>query len=285
MQGVLLFTPIFDHWPNMNIFKRLAIKLYSLSEFRKPIKPWGFIRVFSEMKTFPLMLESIRGAVDRGVIATHRGNLDETVEFAKEFCAKNPGFIFFEYPHKVIPSGNREYGANPPYERTLAAYYDAVLQCIPNGAWLVKLDADQIYDATLLKEAFRLIKSPYDRVDIPRLNVALKDGTPVGLSYVNPGDQWILRKTKDMYFKNIVEETETSFYAYELLVAKELRALTSQALTIHFPFEKTWRSLPTDMPTYPLETIINQIPESEYSDFESKENVERVCQRIIEFNK
>ena len=269
----------------MNFFKRFKRGFNAVKHRVNPIRPWGFIRVFSEMKTFPLMLESIRGAVDKGVIATHVGNSDETVAYAKRFCEDNPGFIFFEYPHTVVPAFSERYLEHPPYENTLAAYYNAVLAHIPAGAWFVKLDADQIYDARLLKEAFRLIQTPRDRVDFPRLNVVINAGHPEALSYICPQDQWVLKKRAGVHFKNVMGYTPShDFYAYEMLVSDTPFSRTAKALTIHFPYEKTWRNLPADEPTYPLETILEQIPRSELTDFVSRENVERICARLMALN-
>lgn len=269
----------------MNLSNTFRQGLIALKHTICPIRPWGFICVFSEMKTFPLMLESLRGAVDRGVIATHVGNSDETVAYAKQFCEAHPGFTFFEYPHTVVPAFSERYLEDLPYENTLAAYYNAALALIPEGQWFVKLDADQIYDASLLKEAFRLIQTPRDRVDFPRLNVVIKEGRAEALSYICPHDQWILKKRAGVHFKNVVGYTdEHEYYAYELLVSDTPFERTSKALTIHFPFEKSWRPLPPEVPTYPLASVIERIPASERTDFVSLENVERICAKIKAFN-
>ncbi len=148
----------------------------------KPVEPWAYIRVKNEMRTFPSCLESILPAVSRGVIGCHRlaeGEADDgTIEYAENFCKEHPGFIFYFYDHPILPAMHPAYFAmeKPAREHCLDSFYNAVLQQIPEDEWLVKIDADHIYDSEKLAAMLYLPKSQEEYITISRLNLHYEEG-------------------------------------------------------------------------------------------------------------
>ncbi len=94
----------------LGLSKRLRIteKLQNLYRWRRPIKPYAFIRVHNEIKTIDAALKSVLPVLKGGVIGFNSCT-DGTKEYVLEFCKKYPQFIPAEYPYDVIPASNKLY--------------------------------------------------------------------------------------------------------------------------------------------------------------------------------
>lgn len=208
------------------------------------VDPWAFVRVKDERKTLLASLNSILPVIKKGVIA-YNDCTDGSDLIVKEFCERNPGFIPYEYPFYVEPAGSIKYSTGELlYENTLAAYYNAVMDQIPRGEWLVKVDVDQIYFPEILKHSFSLPKKKSDAVMYSRLNV-VRD--PFGelrvLGYVRPGDHWLIYNDGNLKFENVyLYDDNGGFQSYELLRHSRLSSIYKpECSSVHFPFEKEYR--------------------------------------------
>jgi hypothetical protein len=112
---------------------------------------WAFIRVRDEGMVFRLMLDSIESLFTYGVIGVSSPD-NETVDIARNFTLHHHGFVLTIYPFDVIAPGSPLYLSDPLPGPRLDFFYNYVLSFIPRGAWLVKLDADAIYDTEGLRE-------------------------------------------------------------------------------------------------------------------------------------
>ncbi|AIL33182.1 hypothetical protein [Basilea psittacipulmonis] len=229
---------------------------------RQPVDAWAFMRVCDEMRTLPACLNSILPVIKKGVIAYNPSEDPEEEKFILDFCQKNTGFIPFKYDYQIIPAGSREYLTNTERERHLDTYYNAALDQIPNGEWMIKIDADQIYDTEKLA---RLLSMVDERqiVSIARMNLNVVEGklhlyaqTP----YVDPCDHWLLKKVSELRFKMYITDADDSnFEAYELLEFPQsfckkygLQIVHTQLITWHFPLLKRHRRS-LSLPSVPLE--------------------------------
>lgn len=135
-------------------------------------------------------------------------------------------------------------------EKKLPAYYNAVLEKIPKGEWLIKIDCDHVYDAEKLKKLFSLIKHPNDCVIISKLNLhydgknlfALKKGT-----FNEVKDHWIIKNEKlnfilaKEYYRD--EQGNEKMNACEGLEVKSRNLIFSDLTNWHFPFIKNSRNI------------------------------------------
>lgn len=136
---------------------------------KSPLNPWAYIRIKNEATTLTESLHSMLPAFQRGVIGYNDCN-DGSEEMIEEFCAKYPSFIPAKYPHPIEME-------NPKSEKNkLYAYYNFCLSFIPEDEWLLKIDADHIYDAKGLFCSFYIPKSKREIVAFPRINFILKEG-------------------------------------------------------------------------------------------------------------
>lgn len=164
-----------------------------------PVEPWAYIRAHNEIKTIEHTLNSIHGIIHKGIIASH-GSDDGTDEFIEEFCKSNPGFKFFKYPFHVYPFGIQQDSRKVPYKNTFTAFSNAVLEEIPTGEWLIKIDADMLYFPELLEASFHLIRSEKDCINYSRLEfIRRSDNLFYPYAYRRPGDHWLIYN-KDLRF-------------------------------------------------------------------------------------
>lgn len=138
------------------------------SDTKSPLNPWAFIRVNNEEATLKQSLESILGAIQRGVIG-YNDCIDKSEEIILDFCKKNPNFIPAKYPYSIALE-------NPKNEENkLHNYYRFVLSFIPKDEWMIKIDVDHIYDTKLLYKTFYIPKDKNHIVVYPRINFIYKD--------------------------------------------------------------------------------------------------------------
>lgn len=138
------------------------------SDTKSPLNPWAFIRVRNEELTLKQSLESILGAIQRGVIG-YNDCIDKSEEIILDFCKKHPSFIPAKYPYNVVLE-------NPKNEENkMHNYYKFVLSFIPKDEWMVKIDVDHIYDAKLLYKTFYIPRAKNHIVVYPRINFIYKD--------------------------------------------------------------------------------------------------------------
>ncbi|OHS95913.1 hypothetical protein TRFO_37991 [Tritrichomonas foetus] len=132
------------------------------------------------------------------------------------------------------------------YEERLDFFYNFVLSKIPQNAWFIKLDADNIYSKDNLQKLMEVPKNDYDIACLPYLNLYC-DTTYRVPFYIYNGNQivknvcdhWLL-KNFGCYFELVDQDDNSS---YEILKTKEERHeifVSIQAL--HFPFQKTRRN-------------------------------------------
>ncbi|EPU1614675.1 hypothetical protein ACVUUU_001672 [Campylobacter coli] len=162
---------------------------------KSPLNPWAFIRVKNEAITLRASLESILPAIQRGIIGYNDCN-DGSEEIILEFCKQYPSFIPKKYPYNI-----QRY--NPQKEENkLYFYYNWVLKFIPKGEWLVKIDADHIYDAEKLYKSFYIPKSNNDVVTYPRFDITIRNDNIFIIAnnkdvfIKNPNDHWLILNDK-----------------------------------------------------------------------------------------
>ncbi|MFC3847766.1 beta-1,4-N-acetylgalactosamyltransferase [Helicobacter baculiformis] len=114
---------------------------------KSPLNPWAFIRVKNEIATLEACLYSILPAIQRGVIGYNDCD-DGSAEYILEFCQKFPTFIPVAYPYEIVTQDPQD------FHHQLYHYYNYVLSFIPKNAWMLKIDADHIYDAKKLYQSF-----------------------------------------------------------------------------------------------------------------------------------
>lgn len=247
------------------IFQRKVKSLWHKSIFanhyhpKSPLNPWAFIRVCNERETLRQSLDSIVGAISRGVIVYNECT-DGSEEIIKEFCSKHKGFICVEFPYQVAQChcSKEEFSA----KKTLADYYNFALSFIPQGEWLIKIDSDQLYDSQKLKESFKLVRSTQDIVFYFRLNLHCFDN----LLYLNrempisdPKDHWLICNNGLFFVDDIQENNEEEVEYWELLqIPFEYREFETPLNTWHFPLLKESRKS--------LASKDNHIPLSQYKE-------------------
>lgn len=231
---------------------------------QSPLNPWAFIRVCNERETLKQSLESIIGAISRGIIVYNECT-DGSEEIIKDFCSKHQGFREMPYPYKVSPC--RCTRAEFVTKKTLADYYNFALSFIPQGEWLVKIDTDQIYDCQKLKESFSLATSTQDIVFYFRLNLHLFD-EGIFIDKINPisdpKDHWLLCNKGLFFINDIQEGDDLRIFYWELLqISYSYQSIDAPLNTWHFPFLKESRRK--------LAKKENHIPLSEYKKVIPKE--------------
>ncbi len=125
----------------------------------------AFVRVKNEIKTLEACLDSIDGVFHRIVLIHSNEPDDGSIEFMNKWCQKRPYCEIHEYPHAVLPSNDPRYQHNPPYQNTLAAYYNFGLSFFEPEDWVVKIDADQIYITGTLVQALQKIDKKAQNAD------------------------------------------------------------------------------------------------------------------------
>lgn len=249
---------------------------------QKAVEPWAFLRVHNELKMIQKSLPNIAQVIHKGVIATH-GSTDGTDEYVKDFCKKNKGFIFYQYPYPVIPAHDKRYQQSVPYENTLAAYYNAVLELIPKNEWLIKIDADMICFPNLLERTFHMMQSDTDCISYSRLNLVRTSSNQWKIfSYQRPGDHWLI-KNNNLKFINKSFLSKDGFRAYEILLKNRVRTISPECVWLHFPYEKEWRNNYQNfhLSLYDIDTFLNSIPAWEIDkNYFNKENILSIANSI-----
>lgn len=205
--------------------------------------------------TLRASLNSIVPAIQRGIIAYHECD-DGSEEIILDFCRKNPGFIAYHYPYQVRPVTQEE--ASRMGVKTLHEYYNDVLDQIPEGQWLIKIDCDQIYDAAKLFKSFYLalchddVAVVYQRLDLHyerhKDQLFMHAHAPV----LDPGDHWLIRKYKLSFehMSHLPEGGAMNHYggkclgpsSCELLrIDRTMRSVRPELNTWHFPAVKNQR--------------------------------------------
>lgn len=227
------------------------------------INPWAFIRVSNEEITLEASLNSILGALDKGVIA-YNDCVDNSEKIILDFCRKNKGFIPAKYPYNIYcPKINNSIGSFfklysdeelkskykieynlPPKNNRLSTYYNFALSFIPKNEWFVKIDCDHIYDAIKLKQAFSLIRDDYDAVNIPRVNVVIID-EDIYLELHDDNNvlydvnDHLLIKNKNVCFIDAIsseKEGNRVIEAYD--IGRDVNFIKTSLNNIHFPYLK-----------------------------------------------
>lgn len=209
---------------------------------QSPLNPWAFIRVCNERETLRQSLNSIVGAISRGIIVYNECT-DGSEEIIKGFCSKHQGFKYAEFPYSVAQCRCTKEEFED--KKTLADYYNFALSFIPQGEWLVKIDCDQIYDAQKLKESFKLVAKTTDIVFYCRINLHCFEGgifLDKNAPFLDPNDHWLICNN-GLYFGNeIKEEYQEGLHYWELLQIPFCYDVIEAPLnTWHFPLLKASR--------------------------------------------
>lgn len=218
-------------------------KLYS---WRKPIKPYAFIRVHNEIKTIDTCFESIIDCVAGGVIGFNSCT-DGTKEYILAFCQKYPQFTPVEYPYDVIPGGDFRYKEEQLDDNLcLDSYYNFVWEKLPKNEWIIKIDADHIYNKKYLQDLCKLPIRKKDCVILNRINLHCVDGK-VYIHKKHPfsenGDHWIIYN-QNIHFQLFRGWINDRFTAYEFLELpkKERKKIYGVLCNWHFPNVKNQRN-------------------------------------------
>lgn len=225
-------------------------KMLWLYCWRKPIKPYAFIRVHNEIGTIDACLKSILLVVKGGVIGFHHSDEEDdgTRDYVLAFCKKYPQFTPVEYPHKVVWVGRKEYKQEGfDISKRADTYSNAVWDKLPKNEWIIKVDCDHIYDAKHLKNLCRLLIRKTDCIFLSRLNIHHCKENKVYLAekkerkltnLQEPGDSWIvyngdfIPKSPFTMYNNIFEHLD---YVWKL------NCIYSILSNWHFPYIKKRR--------------------------------------------
>ncbi|MFZ7157084.1 hypothetical protein ACLS0M_10290 [Avibacterium avium] len=213
--------------------------------WRKPIKPYAFIRVHNEIKTIDGCLHSILDCVKGGVIGYHSCT-DGTKEYILDFCKKYPQFSAIEYPFNVIPADDIRYKNDELDEKIcLDAYYNFVWDKLPRNEWIVKIDADHIYVPEYLKMLCQLPLRKKEIVFLNRINLHYQDNQ-IFINKERPfyeeGDHWIIFNNGNLYFKLDRGWNKDKFFAWESLVFRRKYIIFGILCNYHFPIIKNQRN-------------------------------------------
>lgn len=208
------------------------------------IKPHAFIRVHNEKNTLKCSLDSIVPAIAKGVVAYHDCT-DGSEEIILEFCRKNRGFIPARYDFFNL------YGDEPIAEK-LTRYYNWTLSLMPRNEWLVKIDADQIYDSEKLKAAFRMVRTTKDVIILPRIQLHHANGELFVISdrpFNFSGDHWVIFNDGNMVFE---EWDKAPCESLVILDEFQRNVQLSEAVAWHFPLMKSSRTVSLAKPNFIL---------------------------------
>lgn len=143
------------------------------------------------------------------------------------------------------PAYSKAYLSGVPKESRLDTYYDAVLAQIPKGAWIIKIDADEILDPDLLKESFKMIKHESDVVSYPRINIHVGNGgvfvlcSSNNMGIITPRDHLLINKDG---LSHTMYTSKEPFTAWEVTQFSDRSVHNAKLMTYHFMFLKNWRS-------------------------------------------
>jgi len=179
-------------------------------------------------------LNSILPTITRGVIA-YMNCTDGSEEIILNFCKQHPGFIPAKYDYfDLYP--NEDIGFK------LSRYYNWTLALLPKNAWVIKIDADQIYNAEILLRIFLLPRYNGDLVILPKMQLHydsnnlyfLKD-YPFNFSR----DHWLFYNRDGLVFHSVIGKFEAINIPYKHLLMAEIS-------NYHFPAVKSRRTLRPD---------------------------------------
>lgn len=237
-------------------------------KLKDKVDPWAFIRVKDERPTLLASLKSISPVISKGIIAYNECT-DGSDRIIEDFCRDHPGFKPFHYPYHVEKAGSLAYkDSELPIENTLAGYYNAVLDLIPKNEWLIKIDVDQIYFPEILEHSFYLPKDKADFVSYSRLNVIRSSSGDIRtINYVRPGDHWLIFNNNLTFLNTTGYGENGKFYSYELLKMPGRNIpFHPECSSIHFPFEKKYRSFNGDVTRFQsLDKFLRQADHNEFS--------------------
>lgn len=229
----------------LNISRRLYVtrKLQKFYSFRKPIKPYAFIRVCNEIKTIDACLQSILPCVKGGIIGFNSCT-DGSKEYILDFCRKHPQFTPVEYPYDVIPACDARYKENIiPSENRLDSYYNWVWEKLPKDEWIIKVDADHIWLPQYLEMLLKLPIRKKDFIILNRINLHCDNNTCY-INKKNPmtevGDSWILYN-KNIKFLFTRGWEDNHFFAWEYLPKPSRNRIYGVLTNYHFPIVKSQR--------------------------------------------
>lgn len=239
-------TRLISFYMNISHKAYVTEKLLRLYRYRQPIRPYAFIRVCNEIKTIDASLHSILPLLEGGVIGFNSCT-DGTKEYVEDFCKRYPQFTCIEYPYDVIPACDERYKQDIlPSELCLDSYYNFVWEKLPLNKWIIKLDADHLWD---IKKTLELCKIPVrekDVVVLSRINLHVHNGE-VYISRKNPisesNDSWIIFN-KNKTFNMLRGWNKSEFFAYEYLPLpkNKARRIYTPVTNWHFPIVKTQRN-------------------------------------------
>lgn len=124
-------------------------------------------------------------------------------------------------------------------------YYNFALSFIPKDEWLIKIDADQIYDTQKLQESFKLIQKTRDVLIYGQLNLHIFGNhiyLPKKGAFKQAGDCWLIRNYRLKFTEFIVRKNKHSIYSYEILnIGFWIQKIYPPLDTWHFPLLKESR--------------------------------------------
>lgn len=278
----MMFEKIFKRY--LKIKNTYALRALDWINGQPKIDPWAFIRVCNERETLEQSLNSILGAISKGIIVYNECT-DGSDEIIKQFCLKNPGFICKEFPYNVMQC--RHHKDEVKKKRSLAEYYNFALSFIPKNEWFIKIDTDQIYDCQKLKASFSLPKSRREIVCYFRMELHCFDGriyihrhTPIK----DFGDHWLLYNKYSDFFDHVLREDGDFLEGYEMINFGFItKNYVPELNTWHFPYMKASRR--------ELAKIEDYVPLSEYHKVIPQEYLSRIAldmldeERILKFLK
>lgn len=244
---------LFYLWPGFPVY--ITENMLWLYRWRKPIKPYAFIRVHNEIKTIDVFLKSILPVVKGGVIGFHDSDEpdDETRDYVLAFCEKYPQFTPVHYPHK-LSKGRRKDDGNQRVisHKRLDDYYNFVWNQLPKHEWIMKVDCDHVYHPDYVEDLCRLLLRKNDCIMLSRLNIHhCKDDQVYScqmpkydiLDLQEPGDHWIL------YNGDAIPKSPFTMYVNDqnvpvhehLEFVREKNRIYSILSNWHFPYLKSRR--------------------------------------------
>ncbi|WP_120946178.1 beta-1,4-N-acetylgalactosamyltransferase [Helicobacter labacensis] len=206
------------------------------SDPKSPLNPWAFVRVRNEIATLEACLYSILPAIQRGVIGYNDCD-DGSAEVILEFCQKFPTFIPIAYPYEIITKDPQD------FHHQFYHYCNYVLSFIPKNQWVLKIDADHIYDAKKLYKSFYSIEHARQVVVYSRINLNIdKVGIQKCHNYGlvdDLGDHWLFCNHKTRFVEWCAQNR-----SLEILKPKTLAHYTNEPELVswHFPFVKKERA-------------------------------------------
>lgn len=243
--------------------KKYLSKTFFLNDLNKecngvPIEPWAFIRVRNEIKTIDSCLKSILPVIKKGVIGYNDCD-DGSEEYILKFCKENKGFIPFKYPYSVFPGTHEQYkNNNIKLENRLDTYYNKVLEKIPKGEWIIKIDCDHVFDTEKLKKVMYIPKTDSDCVMLSRINVNVINNkvyiSKQGL--IELTDFWII-KNENLHFTFKKGYKDGKFFAYEHLSVGDRYHIYTELTNYHFPYLKNYRDKSYKDEMITLEEFLN----------------------------